>query len=84
MVPRIRKLSTRQAAELAGLSVAAFRTAMHRHRADGGVDLRLSTDQWPDLRTPMYDEKSVRKWIADRPGSGQPGRPRPHRKTDTS
>lgn len=68
---RIRKISTRQAAELAGVAAVSFRSAVHRHRVATGQDLRLPQEHWPDRRTPMYDEKVIKKWIAGRPGSGR-------------
>ena len=73
MPPRIRKLSTRDAAALAQMPVATFRSAMRYHRESTGKDLRLPEAEWPNSRTPMYDEKAVRKWLASRPGKGWRG-----------
>jgi hypothetical protein len=60
-------ISTARAAEIAGLTPAAFRKAASRERARvGGVDLQARRDRWPDARTPMYDERKVRAWVAGR------------------
>ncbi|SDP33561.1 hypothetical protein SAMN04515671_3773 [Nakamurella panacisegetis] len=74
MPPRIRKLSTREAAALAQMPVTTFRSAMRHYRQSTGQDLRLPETEWPDSRTPMYDEKAVRKWLASRPGRGRWGK----------
>ena len=65
-----RPISTAKAADLAGMTQAAFRGAMTRARGEG-VDLRLPG---PDARTPMWDEAELRKWLAARPGRGNWGK----------
>ena len=67
-------LSTRQAAELAGLTPEAFRRAMLRERQAGRPDLRLPAADWPDARTPLWDGSGVRAWAERRPGPGRWGR----------
>jgi hypothetical protein len=60
-------ISTARAAELAGLTPAAFRKAASRERARvGGRDLQALRDTWPDARTPMYDRRAVERWVAGR------------------
>lgn len=67
-------LSTRQAAELAGLTPEAFRRAMLRERQAGRPDLRLPAADWPDARTPLWDGSRVSAWAEVRPGPGRWGR----------
>ena len=64
-------LSTRQAAELAGLTPEAFRRAMLRERQAGRPDLRLPAADWLDARTPLWDGSRVSAWAGVRPGSGR-------------
>ena len=47
--------TTAQAAELAGIKPASFRREMMRER-QRGRDHRAPREQWPDKRTPLWDE----------------------------
>ena len=58
-------MTTAQAAALAGMTPARFRSEMTRERARGR-DHRAPRDLWPDARTPLWDEVSVRAWLAAR------------------
>jgi len=40
---------------------------MQRERKRG-QDYRLPSESWPDARTPLWDEASIRAWLAGRPG----------------
>lgn len=74
MAARARRLlTTVEAAELAGMTPAAFRGAMSRARR-AGVELRADG---PDSRTPMWDAAGLRKWLERRPGRGNWGPRRP-------
>lgn len=66
-------LTTRQAAEMVGVSQTTFRSLMRTARNAHGLDLRLPEDQWLDRRTPLYDNEAVQTWAATRPGSGRWG-----------
>ena len=66
-------LTPKQAAKLSGLAPDGFRRAMSRERA-AGRDHRAPKDQWPDARTPLWDEASLRAWLESRPGPGNWGR----------
>jgi hypothetical protein len=57
-----RTLTTTEAAELAGLSPASFRTYMTRLRRRG-EDYRTPG---PDTRTPLWDADAVSAWGAGR------------------
>lgn len=70
-----RGLTTAQAAALAEVTPAGFRSTMTAERKRG-VDLRLPEELWPDKRTPLWDEARLRTWLKSRPGSGYWG-PRP-------
>lgn len=65
----LRSLTTNEAAEIAGMSQSAFRGAMTRARAEG-VEIRLPENEWPDKRSPRWDEAALREWLAQRPGRG--------------
>lgn len=58
-------LTTTQAAALAGLSPASFRREMNRERTRGR-DYRRPRDWWPDRRTPLWDEATIRAWCLAR------------------
>lgn len=58
-------MTTAQAANLCGMTRSHFRTAMTRARAKG-IDCRLPVDQWPDRRTPLWDEAALRGWLETR------------------
>jgi len=60
-------LTTTQAAELCGLTPAAFRKEMARQRQQGR-DFRRPG---PDARTPLWDADGLRGWLASRPGRGR-------------
>lgn len=60
-------LTTRQAAQLAGMSLETFRSTMAYARKLG-VDLKLPG---PDARTPLWDEARLRQYLAARPGKGR-------------
>lgn len=66
-------LTTAQAAAIVGIEQTSFHTAMVRLRAKG-IDLRIPQDQWPDLRTPMWDAVGLAAWMKTRPGSGNWGK----------
>lgn len=55
-------LTTKQAAELAGITPASFRREMHRERGRGR-DYRALAGTWPDARTPLWDEAALRSWL---------------------
>lgn len=58
-------LTTAQAAGLAGITPASFRSAMLRER-QRGRDHRAPREQWPDARTPLWDEASLDAWYQRR------------------
>lgn len=58
-------LTTKHAAELAGITPASFRREMHRERARGR-DYRAPAEVWPDARTPLWDRQAVEAWLAGR------------------
>lgn len=58
-------ITTKEAAELAGLLPASFRGEMTRERARGR-DHRAPRDLWPDGRTPLWDESSIHTWLEGR------------------
>lgn len=58
-------LTTKQAAELAGITPASFRREMHRERSRGR-DYRAPADAWPDARTPLWDQQAIEAWLAGR------------------
>lgn len=58
-------ITTKEAAERAGLLPASFRGEMTRERARGR-DHRAPRDLWPDGRTPLWDESSIRTWLEGR------------------
>ena len=58
-------LTTKHAAELAGITPASFRREMHRERARGR-DYRAQAESWPDDRTPLWDKAALRPWLASR------------------
>lgn len=62
-------LTTAQAAKVAGITPAAFRREVIRERARGR-ELQAPRESWPDGRTPVYDEATVRQWLESRPGPG--------------
>lgn len=66
-------LSTNQAAELMQISPAGFRSFAARSAA-AGRRLTIPEKQWPDKRSPRYDEALLRAALAARPGRGR--RPR--------
>lgn len=68
------RLTTTEAAALAGITAANFTSAMARRRRRGDEDLRLPPGQWLDGRTPTYDANQIRAWVAARPGPGRWGR----------
>ena len=45
-----------------------------RNRSARPVDLRRPAEEWPNLRTPLWDEEKIQTELAARPG--KPGRPR--------
>ena len=58
-------LTTKHAAELAGITPASFRREMHRERAKGR-DYRRPD---PDRRQMLWDEVGVREWLTARRGT---------------
>lgn len=58
-------LTTSQAAEIAGLPTEQFRSSMSKERKNG-KEFHAPKDQWPDKRTPMWDEDKVRDWAKKR------------------
>ncbi|MCA0252945.1 MAG: hypothetical protein LCH76_11800 [Actinobacteria bacterium] len=58
-------LTTSQAAELAGLPKEQFRSAMSKERKNG-KEFHAPKENWPDKRTPMWDEDRVRDWAKAR------------------
>lgn len=66
-------LTTAQAAARLGVTVNGFHSTMAQLRAKG-IDLRIPQDQWPDLRTPMWDAARLAAWMKTRPGSGNWGK----------
>jgi len=58
-------IHTAAAAVLCGLSPATFRRAMQRARRDG-QDFRRPQSEWPDSRTPLWDEAKLTEWLAAR------------------
>ena len=54
-------LTTRQAAVITGQKPSVFRRWAARHEKRTGVSLKAPLDQWPDDRTPMWDETRIRK-----------------------
>ncbi|WP_116115643.1 hypothetical protein [Austwickia chelonae] len=62
-------LTTAQVAELVGVKATSLRGLVSRLRQQG-VELQAPKEQWPDKRTPMYDEAVVRAWMDARPGQG--------------
>lgn len=58
-------LTTKEAALLSGIATASFRGEMTRERARGR-DHRAPRDLWPDGRTPLWDESSIRTWLESR------------------
>lgn len=58
-------LSTSEAAALAGLPKDQFRSAMTKERKNG-KDFHAPREQWPDGRTPLWDEEKVRAWAKAR------------------
>lgn len=72
--PRRPAVFTAEAAELAGMTVDSFRSAMAYARRSHNVDLRVPG---PDQRTPMWDVQGLRAYMDARPGRGRWGsRPR--------
>lgn len=69
-------LTTSEAADLAGLTPARFRSEVTRSPTLREAKVML------DGRTPAYPRRVVQKWIRSRPGKGAPGRPRQRRSTD--
>ena len=67
------RLTTTQAAEMAGVKPASFRSMATRARKRG-VELLAPTKTWPDSRTPLWDADAVRAHMAERPGRGRWGR----------
>lgn len=51
-------LTTKQAAELMSVKPAGMRS-LARFARERGIELLAPTDEWPDLRTPMYDSKKL-------------------------
>lgn len=69
----VANLSTRQAAEFMGISPAGFRSFASRSAAAGNP-LTVPEQEWPDRRSPQYDEQRLKAALATRPGKGR--RPR--------
>jgi hypothetical protein len=67
--------TTAKAAELAGITPASFRREMHRER-ERGRDHRAPREQWPDARTPLWDESTLDAWYQRREGSWRQSRGR--------
>lgn len=65
-------LTTREAAELAGITPAAFRRLACRAR-ESGFELHARREDWPDGRTPMWCADTLTAYLAGRPGSGWHG-----------
>ena len=70
---RIDAVTTAQAAELADITPASFRSLAKRARA-AGVELLTPEDTWLSARTPLYDAAAVKDYLESRPGSGRWGR----------
>lgn len=64
--------TTRQAAEASGMTPAAFRQAAYVAR-QAGIELRCDPTTWLDARTPVYDVRRTRDYLARRPGKGVGG-----------
>lgn len=58
-------LTTRQAADLAGISPAGVRQLARRARAKG-VELQAPAEQWPDRRSPRYDRAALEAYLQRR------------------
>ena len=58
-------MRTPEMAAAIGMDVATFRKAMMRERKRNR-DYQLPKDQWPDLRTPLYDAAAVEAWARGR------------------
>ena len=65
-------LTTTQAAKLADMTPASFRSMATRARAEG-TELRAPAAVWPDGRTPLWDARAVGRYLAARPGRGWHG-----------
>lgn len=59
-------LTTKQAADLAGMTQGAFRAQASRQRTLYQNEMRTPPDYWPDKRTPTWDEDKVKAWLASR------------------
>lgn len=75
-------LTTAQAAALAGMARDTFHREMSRERGRGR-DYRLPRDQWPDQRTPLWDEALLTGWLAGRPGRGNWSKARAAQRADS-
>lgn len=58
-------LSTKQAADIAGMTPGQFRAHASQQRARGN-EMRAPRDEWSDGRTPTWDEDKVRAWADSR------------------
>lgn len=67
-------MSTRAAAERAGVSASGLRTLVARARA-AGVELYAPQAEWADSRTPLVDAQALADYLANRPGRGKRTQP---------
>lgn len=61
-MPKPKPISTKEAAEIAGMTPATFRNAMIRER-NRGRDYRIKQ---LDERTPVWDEHAIHTWNSGR------------------
>jgi hypothetical protein len=66
-VPKPKPISTKEAAAIADMTPATFRSTMLRERAKGR-DYRV---RQMDERTPVWDEHAIRTWNAGRLGRAE-------------
>jgi hypothetical protein len=68
-------LTTEQAASLAGVTPGVFRANASRQRTVFGYEMHAPRSEWPNKRTPMWDEDKVKEWAASRAlGAATPAR----------
>jgi hypothetical protein len=61
-------LFTTQAARIAGMPESTFRgfASRLRKRSVNPIELRLPESEWPNLRTPLWNEEALRAALAAR------------------
>lgn len=61
-----RNLTTDQAAALAGMSAGQFRAHASQQRKLYANEMHAPVSEWPNKRTPVWDEARVKAWLAER------------------